>query len=95
MVGFTELKVKTITKEILLTSRIVKGEIASPNCPHFPGRIADFGLKYRILKGNTKNRTSGRSPYSLRKFFPPWLILMLPPIVAVRRKEKLEALSSM
>jgi len=41
---------------------VVKGKIASPNCPHFPGRIADFGLKYRILGENSKNNISGSTP---------------------------------
>jgi hypothetical protein len=50
---------KTIPK-ILLISNPVKGEIASPNCPHFTVKIADFGLKYRIQEEIVKNSISGR-----------------------------------
>jgi hypothetical protein len=39
----------------------VKGKIASPNCPSFPVKIEDFGLKYSILKKNPKNLITGRS----------------------------------
>jgi hypothetical protein len=45
----------TIRLKILLTSWVVKGEFASPNCPYFPAKIDDFGLKRCILKGNAKN----------------------------------------
>jgi hypothetical protein len=33
-----------------------------PNCPHFLAKVVDFRLKYRILKGSTKNR---RKKFSL------------------------------
>jgi len=53
----------TSVPKILLTSWVVKGEIASPNFPHFPAKIAAFGLKYGILKKNAKNSISGRRRY--------------------------------
>jgi hypothetical protein len=49
----------TTVSKILLTSWVVKGEIVSPNFPHSPAKIADFGLKYGILKKNAINSISG------------------------------------
>jgi hypothetical protein len=46
--------------KLLLTSWVVKGEIASPNCPHFEAEIADFDLNYCIPEENSKNNISGR-----------------------------------
>jgi hypothetical protein len=43
--GFPGLQAETTTEEILLTVWVVKEKIASPNCPHFPAKIAGFGLK--------------------------------------------------
>jgi len=51
-------------RKVLLCEWIVKGEIASPNWPRFPAKIADFGLNYRMPEENTKPATSGRSPYT-------------------------------
>jgi hypothetical protein len=69
--------------KILFCEWAVKGEIVSPNCPHFPAKIADFRFKYCILRGNTKNKTSGRNPNQdivpipkllNRQLFIPWMI---------------------
>jgi hypothetical protein len=38
-----------------------QGEIASPNYTHFAAKIADFGLKYCILKKKGKNNVTGRN----------------------------------
>jgi hypothetical protein len=51
--------------KLLLTSWVVKGEIASPNCPHFEAEIADFDLNYCIPVENSKNNISG----STSRFF--------------------------
>jgi hypothetical protein len=63
VVGFTwQRERKTIIKKILLISRSVKGKFASPNCSIFPAKIADFGLKYCILKRMLKNKEGSIHP---------------------------------
>jgi hypothetical protein len=37
-----------------------------PNCLHFPAKFDDFGLKYCILKENSKKLTSGGNSQFLR-----------------------------
>jgi len=56
VVRFTGLQTETATKEILLTSRVVKRKIASGNGLDSQAQVEDLRLKYCILKGNTKNR---------------------------------------
>jgi hypothetical protein len=43
-----------------------QGKNCFPSCPHFPAKIAAFGLKYCILKENAKNNISGRRTKPLR-----------------------------
>jgi len=40
---------------------LVKGKIASPNWLHYQAKVEDLQLKYRILRGKSKNGTSGKS----------------------------------
>ena len=35
---------ETTSSKIFFIARSVKGEFASPNCPYFPTKSADFGL---------------------------------------------------
>ena len=49
-------------------------EIASPNYPYFPAKIADFGLNYCILRENAKKAITGstsRNVLSTRKASAP------------------------
>jgi hypothetical protein len=41
------------------SSPFIEG-LPSVNGPYFPAKIADFGLKYGILKKDAKNSISGR-----------------------------------
>jgi len=50
--------------------------MASPNSPHFLAKVVDYRLNYCILKENTKNTTSGRTP-RLRMEFSPFLQIYL------------------
>jgi len=47
--------------KILLSEWIVKGEIASTNCPVHPNKIADFHSKYWILNEYAKNKIKKKS----------------------------------
>ena len=59
MVGFTGLQTKTTTKEILLTSWLVKKEIASGNSLDSQAQFEDLRLKYCIQEENAQNTLSG------------------------------------
>ena len=59
--GFIGLRRETTAINILLTSWVVKGNIASSKYPPFN---IDFSLKYCILRQEPKNKTSGRSRYA-------------------------------
>ena len=55
-----------------------QGDFSTRFIPAVSAQIADFGLKYRILKGNTKNRISGRTlPFSRDN--PPYVQNSSPP----------------
>jgi hypothetical protein len=41
-------------------------EIGSPKCPHFPAKVADFGLKPCIRWENSKDSTSARNPHIIQ-----------------------------
>jgi len=54
---------ETITKEILLTSWVVKKKIASRKSLDSQAQFEHLRLKCETLEENSKNKTSGRSRY--------------------------------
>jgi hypothetical protein len=71
VVAFTGLQTKTTTKEILLTSWLVKKEIVSGNSLDSQAQFEDLRLKYCIQEENAQNTLSGRSPCFLGEDSPP------------------------
>ena len=56
-----------------------QGENCFPHCPHFPAKIADFGLKYFILKENAKKQHFRKYSVLFWKNLAPLINLSLAP----------------